>query len=220
MHIKPSKWFSFILKFERLWQSKFGCREKTKAVKSIKWLSYIQLCMQCAMMFIIQQSLEVFKCANMVHRELAPWDKVNCKGVLTNLLSWQSMSEELSDFRVSAWWTVNKETICAETSYPEASISPYSLCSVLTFPTFRFLSWRVKKIFFLNCGPKEFNLLRSVIDQTSRQFKRCTWFQTEHRKIYQTQFIPVKNRTEVRFMASYCETMSAGQKLQGLVKQS
>lgn len=53
--------------------------------------------------------------------------------------------------------------------------------------------------FFLDCGPKEFNLLIFVIGLTPRQFNGCTSFHTEHSKIYQTKFFPVKNMTEVHF---------------------
>lgn len=124
----------------------------------------------------------------------------------------------ISEFQPGGQWTRKPFVRRLHTQRPQSLHTVYAVS--LHFLHLDSCPGELKKIFFLNCGPKEFNLLRSVIDQTSRQFKRCTWFQTEHRKIYQTQFIPVKNRTEVRFMASYCETMSAGQKLQGLVKQS
>lgn len=46
--------------------------------------------------------------------------------------------------------------------------------------------------YFLDYGPKEFNLFIFIIDQTPRQFKRSTSFHTEHSKMYQTKFFPRK----------------------------
>ena len=177
--------------------------------------------MQCTMTYYypaIPGGFQMCKCGS---QRTGSRDKVNCEGVLTTFCHGSPCQKGSvhSEFQPGGQWTTKPFVLRLHTHRPQPLYTVYAVS--LRFLHLDSSPGEFKNFFFfLNCRPKEFNLLRSVIDQTSRQFKRCTWFQAEHRKIYQTQFSPVKNRTEVHFMASYCETASDGQKPQGLVKQS
>ena len=158
MHIKLSRWFLFIVKFERLDSPKpFCCREKTKAEKFIKCPNYIQLVYAACNDTVLSSNPRRFSDVQMSSTQnWFPGRRWTVKVYWLTYCSGSPRQEEPSPCIQSLSLVDGEQGNCAETWYPGASNSPYELCSVLTFLTFSFQSWRVflKNYIFKTMGQK------------------------------------------------------------------